>query len=222
MTYQRAIAICMTILFSVQVYGDVIVSWGDGRPGVDYVWAPGLNELTIYHGNGLNYKFWVHDGSEEPGTGVIDNITVHQDATGDFTLLIREEYGGPGALDWNEGNLEYAGGTSTVTGVKVAGHIAEPDKAVVIDRLEGSLEVTDWVWNLTINEWSSLSPGTITVGEYCRWLIIVGHCPGDIRVDGRVFVVLVTGDLTGSLDMGEVFGSVHISGNVVDSGDNHV
>ena len=118
---------------------DVLESWGEGTPGTDFTWFPDENSLIIHHGNGLNYKFWVHDGSEEPGTGLIDNITVHQDATGDFSLLIgypvdpndpnsAVDPNEPGVLDWNQGNLEYAGGTSTVTGVKVAGtlFLAQP------------------------------------------------------------------------------------------------
>ena len=52
---------------------------------------------------------------------MINNITVHKDATGDFSILIEHHEGYAGALDWNEGNLQYAGGTSTVTGVKIAG-----------------------------------------------------------------------------------------------------
>jgi len=91
---------------------DVLESWGDGASGTDFSWYPNENRLVVLHGNGLNYKFWFHDGSGEPGTGVIDNITVDPSATGDFTLLIQHPDGYAGALNWNEGDLRYAGGLS--------------------------------------------------------------------------------------------------------------
>jgi hypothetical protein len=89
----------------------------------------------IVHGNGLNYKFWVHDGSGVPGTISIADIDVHDDATGDLTLLIQHPDGYVGALDWNEGDLRYDNGTSTVIAVKAAGQLGEPGKEVILDRL---------------------------------------------------------------------------------------
>jgi hypothetical protein len=159
---------------------DVLVSWGDGVQEVDYDWLPDLNVLTIYHGNGLDYKFWFHDGSEEPGTGVIDNITVDPNAVGDFSLLIAypldpNDPNSPvdpneaGALDWSAGDLTYAGGTSTVTGVKVAGVLAAPTKQVAVDRLDGWIEVGGAVDSLKIARWLSGSP---------PWVIDVA---GDVR-----------------------------------------
>ena len=51
------------------VSADVLESWGDGIPNVDFLWSPTQRELVIINANGNEYKFWVHDGSEEPGTG---------------------------------------------------------------------------------------------------------------------------------------------------------
>jgi hypothetical protein len=116
---------------------DVLESWGDGVWGTDFTWSEAEGRITIWHGNGLDYKFWVHDGSEVPGTGVINNITVHQDATGDFSILIEHPEGYAGALDWNEGDLTYGGGTSTVTGVKVDGLLSKPGRVAHPSRSEG-------------------------------------------------------------------------------------
>lgn len=116
-----AVVLCVSL-----VSADELVSCGDGTQGTEFDWQQETNILTILHGNGNEYKFWVHDGTEEPGTGVINNITVHKDATGDFSILIEHRDGYAGALDWNEGNLEYGGGTSTVTGVQVAGNLGAP------------------------------------------------------------------------------------------------
>ncbi|MFQ5806662.1 MAG: hypothetical protein ACE5I3_09450 [Phycisphaerae bacterium] len=161
----KSIVLVLTLGCVLSANADVLESWGDGSQGTDWDWIPQENTLTILRGNGNDYRFWVHDGSEDPGTGVIDNITVDIDATGDFSILIEHPDGYAGALDWNEGDLRYAGGTSTTIGAKIVKHLGEAGKEVIIDRLEGSLEVGDWVWDVVINEWSSLSPGTITIGD---------------------------------------------------------
>jgi hypothetical protein len=115
----------------------VLESWGDGTAGTEFSWYPNENRLVILDGNGNDYKFWVHDGSEEPNTGVIDNITVYDpnDNIGDFSLLIgypldpndpnsAVDPNKPGALHWKAGDLTYDGGTSTIVGIHLAGNIA--------------------------------------------------------------------------------------------------
>lgn len=85
---------------AVGASADVLESWGDGTHGTDFTWFLDENRLIIHHGNDLNYRFWVHDGTLTPGTGVINNITVDPNATGDFTILIEHPDGYAGALAW--------------------------------------------------------------------------------------------------------------------------
>jgi len=145
----------LIVLFSVSTglaHADVLVKWGDGSQGTEWNWSPDYNTLTILRGDGNDYKFWFHDGSEVPGTGVIDNISVDPNAAGDFTLTIGYpldpndpnsplDPNTPGALDWNEGDLRYGGGTSTVLGIKVAGDAGVDDEWIRLERLDGSIEV---------------------------------------------------------------------------------
>lgn len=203
--FSKALSVISVVSCIALASADVLVSWGDGAEPDDYDWYPDQNRLIIYHGNSLNYKFWFHDGSGVPGTGVIDNITVDPNAVGDFTLTLETPTGGPGALDWNAGDLRYAGGTSTVTGVMVDGNLGGYQKEIRIDLLQGSLEVGGDLWDVTIDEWLEDDPGAISVDGDCRDLTIIGDSPGDIVVDGILTYLTITGDLKGSLDLEDVF-----------------
>jgi hypothetical protein len=205
MNTNKSMLLVVLLAFGSAAHADVLMSWGDGTLGTDYDWFLD-NTLVILRGNGNNYKFWVHDGSGEPGTGVINNITVHQDATGDFSILIEHPEGYAGALDWNEGNLEYAGGTSTVTGVTVDGTLAAEDKSVVLDVLDGSIDVGGSVDTLTIEQWSSGFPAKIDVDGDVQVISVSGACSG---------AIFVGGDVCDLLHVELLFGDVHVDGNVV-------
>lgn len=187
MSMHRTIAHVAILMLCATTYGDAIESWGDGTLGTEFTWSVENRILTILRGDGNDYKFWFHDGSEVPGTGVIDNITVDPNAVGDFTLTLLTPAGCPGALNWNEGDLRYAGGTSTVTGVKVDGNLGEYPYDVHIDRLEGSLEIGDKAGNVTIEEWAYSAGSKIDIAGDCRELPIVDDCVGDILIIRRIF-----------------------------------
>ncbi len=207
MNTYKSILLVVLLACGTAAHADVLMSWGDGELGTDYDWFLD-NTLVILRGDGNDYKFWVHDGSGTPGTGVINNITVDPSATGDFSILIEHETGAPGALDWNEGDLRYAGGTSTVTAVKVAGVLAELGKAVALDRLDGSIEVGGSIESLKIATWLSGSPPwVIDVGGDVREIIISSHCFGGIFIGG---------DLRQLLEIGvNLLGNVRVDGNLV-------
>jgi len=113
---------------------NVITQWGDVPPGA-YDIDQQAGEILILEGGGYAFKFYAEDPPGSPGTGVINNITVDPNAVGDFSLLIAypvdpNDPNSPvapneaGALDWNEGDLTYTGGTSTVTG-----RVAHPSRS---------------------------------------------------------------------------------------------
>jgi len=142
----KSIVLVLTFACVVCANADDLESWGDGSQGTEWDWIPQESRLTILRGDGNEYRFWVHDGTLTPGTGTIDNIVVNGDATGDFTLLIKHPDGHAGALDWEQGDLRYDNGTSTVVGVKLDGALSDPGHAVVLDQLDGSIpEVTQRV-----------------------------------------------------------------------------
>jgi len=187
---------------AVGANGDVLVSWGEGTQEVDFDWIPELNRLTIFHGNGLNYKFWVHDGSEIPGTGVIDNITVDPNAVGDFTLLIQEEYGGPGALDWNDGDLRYDGGTSTILGLYLAGDLATEDH-VYLESVSGDIYIAGKLHEDGHSQ------------ELTYDLVVDGGIDGEIYINELHGEILVpNGTVTGNITTGAVPGTPRTSGGV--------
>jgi len=202
-----------------------ITSWGDGTLDEEWSIDQFAAEIRILRANGNTYKFYAEDPPGSPGTGVINNITVDPNAAGDFSLLIAypldpNDPNSPvdpneaGALDWNEGNLTYAGGTSTVTGVKVAGLLSEPGKPIHIDRLDGSIDVGESVWMLGIDEWVSPPPTFVHIGGDAASLTLWSGCAADILVDGNMWNLTLHGDLCGTLDIGGQ-GSASISGSIL-------
>lgn len=95
----KNILVVLVIASAFAARADVLMSWGDGEQGTEWDWYPDENQLTILRGDGNDYKFWFHDGSEVSGTGVIDNITVDPNAVVDFTLILMTPAGDPGALE---------------------------------------------------------------------------------------------------------------------------
>jgi hypothetical protein len=196
----RHVTLATAVLFAataqtVVAQTNEIVEWGGVDPNA-YTIDQFARTIQIDIPGNHTFKFYAVDESAEPGTGIIDNITVHKDATGDFSLLIAypvdpNDPNSPvdpneaGALDWNEGDLRYAGGTSTVTGVKVAGLLSEPGKPIHIDRLDGSIDVAGSVARLTIYEWVSASPACIHVTA--GWPILrAAKGGGAIRLGGTL------------------------------------
>lgn len=96
----RRLAIRVVALVAVATTGaQTTVSWGDAVPGTDFLINDTLRTITILRGLNQNYKFWAHAGTGTPGTGVINNITIDANATGNFSLLIdHPTTGQPGAL----------------------------------------------------------------------------------------------------------------------------
>jgi len=163
MNASKLIMLLLLIGYTAGASADDLETWGDGVQYIDYLWYPTQRELVIINGDNLNYKFWVHDGGDDPSTGVIDSITVDPNAAGDFSLTIGYpadpndpnsplDPNTPGALNWNEGDLEYAGGTSTVVFAKLAGAMAATDKTVELDQVDGTIDVAGSVDTLEIDE----------------------------------------------------------------------
>ena len=190
---------------------DVLESWGAGTLGTDYDWFPIDNQLVILHGSGNDYKFWVHDGTGTPGTGVINNITVDPNATGDFSIQIEHPSGAAGALDWNEGNLTYAGGVSTVMNVRVAGQLGQSGKTLVLDQAAGGLYAGD-AGKIAIHSGTAVY---IDIDGSLYGLDIYGPLSGNVIVGGYLTGALrVYGDCQGWIEPHTVTGSLVIDGEM--------
>lgn len=113
------------------------MSWGHRILGQDYRWRDAEREIVIVRGNGLNYEFWVHDGSGVPATIGIHNIDVDDNATGDFTIEIRHPDGRPGALHLEGADLSCPGGTSSVLAMNIASNFAFENRTVVLENVSG-------------------------------------------------------------------------------------
>jgi hypothetical protein len=163
-----------------------IVQWNEEIPTNAYTIDQEAKTIRIDIPGDYTFKFYAVDETGDPGTGIINNITVHPDATGDFSILIEHPDGYAGALDWKEGNLTYAGGVSTVTGVKVAGNLGAEDKWIYIDRLDGSIDVGGTTWVLEVDQWISPSPAHIHFGDYAMSLHVNTACAGDILADDGI------------------------------------
>jgi hypothetical protein len=140
------ICVIVVLLSSSSLLADnVLESWGDGISGTDFLWDAPTRTITIVHGNSLNYKFWVHDGSGVPATISIYDIDVDDNATGDFTIEIRHPDGRPGALHLEGADVSYPGGTSTVVGMYLASNFAFENRTVVLEEVNGLISVPDAV-----------------------------------------------------------------------------
>ena len=207
--------------FSAYVTGasaDVLVSWGDGTVGTDFLWSPTSNQLVIVN-SGNDYKFWVHDGGGDPNSGVIDSITLDDpnSLTGDFSLLIgypldpndpnsAVDPNKPRALHWIAGDLTYDGGTSTILGIRLAGNIvgSRADENVICDVINGDINVA----------------GVLAVGyggaPQARKLQATS-ITGDITLGGMVGDIVTTGSLDGDVEVGDTWGGRTPGGFVIKS-----
>jgi|GEM_PF-2525326 len=192
----KIVMLAVTVVCVFNANADTLETWGDGSQGTDWNWIPAQNRLIILQGDGNDYKFWFHDGGDDPSTGVIDNITVDPNAAGDFSLTIGYpadpndpnsplDPNTPGALNWNEGDLTYAGGTSTIFGAKLAGSMCA-NGPLLVDMTTGPLIVEGEILDdVTIN-----TLGGDIVCENMRNLTMHTTAsephPPDITIEGRV------------------------------------
>ncbi len=94
-----------------------IVEWGGVDPNA-YTIDQFARTIQIDIPGNYTFKFYAVDETGDPGTGIINNITVDPNAVGDFSLLIAypldpNDPNSPvdpneaGALDWNEGRVAH-------------------------------------------------------------------------------------------------------------------
>ena len=114
----------MSASAALMLRADVITSWGDGDLGTDFSINQGAGEITILKGEANTYKFYSETVQFNGIPGVINNITVDPNASGDFSLLIdHPDAGKAGAENFREGDLTYSVGTSTIIGLDIAGDV---------------------------------------------------------------------------------------------------
>ena len=216
----KAILLVLIVSCGTRAGADVLESWGDGEAGTDYLWIPALGDLTIYSASGNDYRFWVHDGSEDPNTGMINNITIDDpnSLTGDFSLLIgypldpndpnsAVDPNKPGALHWIAGDLTYDGGTSTVLGIHLGGNIvgSRADENVICDVIDGDINVG----------------GALAVGyggAPTLRKLQANSITGDITL-GAMVGDIETGSLDGNVEVGNSQGGGYTPGDFTIGGD---
>ncbi len=94
-----------------------IESWGAGTQGTEFNINTSLGTIEILKGDGNVYKFFAETSQGSGVPGVINNIFVNSNASGNFTIWIQDDStpnGAPGASDLKQMDLTYSGGTSTV------------------------------------------------------------------------------------------------------------
>jgi hypothetical protein len=113
--------------------------------GTDYDITQPSGVITIIRGDGNTYKFYSETSEGSGVPGVINNITVDPNASGNFTLLIDHPTGGErGAEHWKAGDLTYSGGTCTIAGVDLSGNLCADGSNgadIVVEVVNGDINV---------------------------------------------------------------------------------
>ena len=103
-----AVAACLATVAATSAQTNTIVEWSGADPNAYTIYQPQAT-ITIDNPGGHTFKFYAHDGSGTPGTGIINNITLDDPntATGDFSLMIADpnDPNKAGVLHWKTDSL---------------------------------------------------------------------------------------------------------------------
>ena len=123
------------ILFTVAIaigavsnaFSGWITSWGNGSDGTEFSILQQPGTITILKGDDNEYKFYSETSQGSGVEGVINNITVADGVTGNFTVLIDHPTAGEhGASHWQNASFrnEGDGYTWTLVGADISGNLA--------------------------------------------------------------------------------------------------
>ena len=200
--------VCMASMATAYAQTNTIVEWSGADPNA-YTIYQFDRAITINDPGGHTFKFYAHDSSGDPNTGVINSITLADPntATGDFSLLIGYpldpndpnspvDPNKPGALHWKAGDLTYDGGTSTILGIHLAGNICGDGEGhhdnIICEIIDGDITVGGSL--------SEVGPGApnlrVLQADEITGNITLGGMYGDIE----------TGALVGDVEVGDTWG----------------
>jgi cytoskeletal protein CcmA (bactofilin family) len=239
------IIICASLVHAV-AQADHITEWGDGSDGTEFVLVQGTTPtIEILKGDGNTYKFYSETSQGNDTPGVISNITVDSGATGDFSILIlHDDETTAGASDLKRMDLQYAGGTSTIIGLKIANDLAE-NGDILCEEISGdimiggghspngsnAIEAAAVTGDITVE---GRLDGDLTVDSLANLTVNgtpIGGSDGDITINSAYSgtidftagsyagVLTVDGNLTGTVDVNtNVTGRIVVTGDLTSSG----